>query len=113
MKLIRSGVFETNSSSAHSLAYGTSKVVRGAGYGLPPNETDFSNPLYHLTEVPEYYKGETLIAQLDDFGWGYEQLGGFSRTYDNAYFKLGHYEMQADGRLILHDTFYQIEDIPC
>ena len=73
MKLIRSGVFETNSSSAHSLAYGTSKVVRGAGYGLPPNETDFSNPLYHLTEVPEYYKGETLIAQLDDFGWGYEQ----------------------------------------
>lgn len=69
MKLIRNGVFETNSSSAHSLSFGTSKVVRGAGWGMPPDETDFSNPLYHLTKVPDKYKGISLDASIDEYGW--------------------------------------------
>ena len=44
MKLTRNNVFETNSSSAHSLAFGTSKIIRGAGWGMPEDENDFSNP---------------------------------------------------------------------
>lgn len=74
MKLIRNGVFETNSSSAHSLAYGTSKIIRGAGWGMPPNETDFSNPMYHLDEVPACYKGIPLGVYLGEYGWGYDEL---------------------------------------
>lgn len=73
MKLIRNGVFETNSSSAHSLSFGTSKVVRGAGWGMPPDETDFSNSLYHLSEVPSHYQGYSLEESLNDYGWtGYD-----------------------------------------
>ena len=52
MLLVRNNVFETNSSSAHSLAFGTSKIIRGNGYGTGEDETDFSNPLYHLYEIP-------------------------------------------------------------
>lgn len=74
MKLIRNGVFETNSSSAHSLAYGTSKIIRGGGWGLPPDETDFSNPLYHLSEVPEKYRGISLSASVDEYGWSGRDL---------------------------------------
>lgn len=74
MKLIRNGVFETNSSSAHSLAFGTSKIVRGAGWGLPPDETDFSNPLYRLTEVPNCYQGYSLNASVDEYGWNGRSL---------------------------------------
>ena len=74
MKLIRNGVFETNSSSAHSLSFGTSKIVRGAEWGLPPDEEDFSNPLYHLFEVPERYTGISLSASLGEYGWYGEDL---------------------------------------
>lgn len=90
MKLIRNGVFETNSSSAHSLSFGTSKIVRGAGWGLPPDETDFSNPLYHLSEVPEYYKSGTLIAQIDDFGWGYDELDTAQQKFEYLLATLGY-----------------------
>ncbi len=69
MKLIRNSVFETNSSSAHSLSYGTSKVVRGGGWGLPPDESDFSNPLYYLKEIPMKYKDYTLYEELGEYGW--------------------------------------------
>lgn len=69
MKLIRNGVFETNSSSAHSLSYKTSKVVRGGGWGLPPDESDFSNPLYCLKEIPVKYKDYPLYEELGEYGW--------------------------------------------
>lgn len=74
MKLIRNGVFETNSSSAHSLAYGTSKIIRGGSWGMPPDETDFSNPLYRLDTVPEKYKGYRFYEWLGEYGWGYDEL---------------------------------------
>lgn len=48
MKLIRNGVFETNSSSAHSLAYGTDYILRGSRWYQPTEEHDFSNPMYRL-----------------------------------------------------------------
>lgn len=74
MKLIRNGVFETNSSSAHSLAYGTSKIIRGGSWGMPPDETDLSNPMYRLDEVPEWYRGETLYEWLGEYGWNGDPL---------------------------------------
>ena len=74
MKLIRTGVFETNSSSAHSLAYGTSKIIRGADWGMPPDETDFNNPMYRLDEVPDQYKGYTFYEWLGEYGWNGKTL---------------------------------------
>lgn len=73
MKLIRNGVFETNSSSAHSLAYGTSKIIRGSSWGSP-NETDLSNPMYRLDKVPDHYRNYTFYEWLGEFGWGYDVL---------------------------------------
>ena len=74
MILTRGNVFETNSSSAHSLAFGTSKIIRGAGWGMPEDEIDFSNPLYHLYEIPNCYKGCTLYEWLGEYCWGYDVL---------------------------------------
>lgn len=74
MKFVRNNLFETNSSSAHSLAFGTSKIIRGAGWGIPEDETDFSNPLYHLYEIPSCYQGYTLHEWLGEYGWGYDVL---------------------------------------
>ena len=68
MKLIRKGVFETNSSSAHSLAYNTSKIVRGNDWNTP-DATDFSDPLYHLEEIPQKYKDYSLYEELGEYGW--------------------------------------------
>lgn len=74
MKLIRNGVFETNSSSAHSLAYGTDKIIRGSEWGMPPDEIDFSNPMYRLSVVPDKYKGYEFEEWLGEYGWGYDKL---------------------------------------
>lgn len=69
MKLIRNGVFETNSSSAHSLAYGTEYILRGSRWYQPTMEHDFSNPMYRLDEVPDEYKSYTFYEWLGEFGW--------------------------------------------
>lgn len=74
MKLIRNGVFETNSSSAHSLAYGTEYILRGSRWYQPTEEHDFSNPMYRLDEVPDEYKGYTFYEYLGEYGWGYDEL---------------------------------------
>lgn len=73
MKLIRNGVFETNSSSAHSLAYGTSKIIRGSSW-WSPDETDLSNPMYRLSEVPSEYRGYTFDEWLGEYGWNGKTL---------------------------------------
>lgn len=74
MKLIRNGVFETNSSSAHSLAYGTSKIIRGGSWSVQSDETDLSNPMYRLNSVPDQYKGYTFYEWLGEYGWGRDEL---------------------------------------
>jgi len=74
MQLTRNNVFETNSSSAHSLAFGTSKIICGNGWDTGEDETDFSNPLYHLYEIPSCYQGFTLYEWLGEYGWGYDVL---------------------------------------
>lgn len=74
MILIRTGVFETNSSSAHSLAYGTDYILRGSRWYQPTKERDFSNPMYRLDKVPDHYKGYTFYEWLGEYGWGYNVL---------------------------------------
>ena len=74
MKLIRNGVFETNSSSAHSLAYGTEYILRGSRWYQPTEEHDFSNPMYRLDTVPEKYKGYRFYEWLGEFGWNGKTL---------------------------------------
>ena len=74
MILIRTGVFETNSSSAHSLAYGTDYILRGSRWYQPTKEHDFSNPMYRLDKVPDQYRGYTFYEWLGEFGWGYDVL---------------------------------------
>ena len=68
MKLVRNGVFETNSSSAHSLAYGTEYILKGSRWYQPTKEHDFSNPMYRLDAVPDYYRNYTFYEWLAD-GW--------------------------------------------
>lgn len=74
MKLIRNGVFETNSSSAHSLAYGTEYILKGSRWYQPTKEHDFSNPMYRLDAVPDHYRNYTFYEWLGEFGWGYDVL---------------------------------------
>lgn len=74
MKFVRNNVFETNSSSAHSLAFGTSKIIRGNDYSTGEDETDFSNPLYRLIDVPTCYHGIELDLCLGEYCWGYDEL---------------------------------------
>lgn len=66
MKLIRNGVFETNSSSAHSLAYKNEDVLRGVyeSNGVK----DFKDGRYRLTEIPEKYKNYVLHLDLMSMG---------------------------------------------
>lgn len=74
MILKRVGVFETNSSSAHSLAYRTEYILRGSRWYQPTKEHDFSNPMYRLDKVPDQYRGYTFYEWLGEYGWGYDVL---------------------------------------
>lgn len=68
MKLIRNMVFETNSSSAHSLSYKTSNILRGNDWNTP-DVTDFSDSPYYLKEIPMKYKDYPLYEELGEYGW--------------------------------------------
>ena len=74
MILKRIGVFETNSSSAHSIAYGTEYILRGSRWYQPTMEHDFSNPMYHLDVVPDQYRRYTFYEWLGEYGWGFDVL---------------------------------------
>ena len=71
--------------------------------GSPNKYPDVLNKL--TTEQQEMF---LKYSELDN---RYNELGGCSREYDVQYFKLGHYALQEDGSLFLHDTYYQIGDI--
>lgn len=103
MKFIRNNVFETNSSSAHSLAFGTSKIICGGGWGMPEDETDFSNPLYHLSEIPSCYKDYRLYEWLGEYGWGYDVLSTPQEKF--SYLITGIYERNG-GEDINKSLFY-------
>lgn len=72
------------------------------------NPTDYPKilALFPLEQQEMFFQYQVINAR-------YEQLGGFSREYDNGHFKVDHYGIQPDGSLFLHDTFYNIGDIPC
>ena len=113
MKLIRNGVFETNSSSAHSLAYGTEYILRGSRWYQPTMEHDFSNPMYRLDEVPDNYRGYRFYEWLGEFGWNGRPL----RTPQEKFSYL--LTQMADTSEELHEsTDYEtikemVEDIGC
>lgn len=73
MKLIRNGVFETNSSSAHSLAY-TNKVLRDYEYKTNTYEC-MQDSRFRLTEMPEEYREYRYMPlYFDDYGWSGKRL---------------------------------------
>lgn len=113
MKLVRNGVFETNSSSAHSLAYGTDYILRGSRWDQSTKEHDFSNPMYRLDTVPDQYRGYTFYEWLGEFGWN----GKYLRTPQEKFSYL--LTQMADTSEELHEsTDYEtikemVEDIGC
>ena len=73
MKLIRNGVFETNSSSAHSLAY-KNNVLRDYNY-KPCNDLCFTIKELHLTKKPKEYEMYSYMPMyFDEYGWGFDVL---------------------------------------
>lgn len=73
MKLIRTGVFETNSSSAHSLAY-KNTVLRDYYY-KPSNDLCFAIKELHLTKKPKEYELYSYMPlYFDEYGWGFDVL---------------------------------------
>lgn len=113
MIIIRTGVFETNSSSAHSLAYGTEYILRGSRWYQPTMKHDFSNPMYHLDKVPDKYRGYTFYEWLGEYGWGYDVLTTPQEKFSYLLTQM------ADTSEELHEsTNYQtikemVEDIGC
>ena len=73
MILIRTGVFETNSSSAHSLAY-KNEVLRDyrcQTKGIPY----FSDKRFHLTKKPyDYRLYHFMPLYFDEYGWEFNVL---------------------------------------
>lgn len=73
MKLIRNGVFETNSSSAHSLAY-KNTVLRDYNY-KPKDDLCFATKELHLTKKPKEYEMYSYMPlYFDEYGWGFDVL---------------------------------------
>lgn len=73
MKLIRNGVFETNSSSAHSLAY-KNTVLRDYNY-KPKNDLCFAVKELHLTRKPKEYEMYSYMPlYFDEYGWRFDVL---------------------------------------
>ena len=102
MKLIRHGVFETNSSSAHSLAY-TNKVLRDYEYKINPSEC-LKDSRFRLTEMPEDYKHyKYMPLYFDDYGWSGKCLT--SPANKLSYLLTSVYEYKTWGEM-LEDTFF-------
>lgn len=73
MKLIRNGVFETNSSSAHSLAY-KNEVLRDYNF-KPHNDLCFAVKDWRLTKKPKEYEMYSYMPlYFDEYGWGFDVL---------------------------------------
>lgn len=73
MRLVRNGVFETNSSSAHSLAY-KNTVLRDYDY-KPSKDLCLSIKELRLTKKPKEYEMYSYMPlYFDEYGWGYDVL---------------------------------------
>ena len=81
-------------------------------------DVDFYDFIDHPDKYPEVLhkftnREQEMFLKYSELNSRYERLGGCSREWDIAYYKLGHYELKEDGSLFLHDTFYDIGDIKC
>jgi hypothetical protein len=81
--VIRSNVFETNSSSMHSVAY------------RPKN----SEVMFSPEALKEKYKSITdkhISVELDEFGWGYNALRSFEEKLSYVLTSLQYYDNDVD-----------------
>lgn len=103
MKLIRNGVFETNSSSAHSLAY-KNTVLRDYNY-KPKDDLCFAIKELHLTKKPkEYEMYSCMPLYFDEYGWGFDVLS--SPAEKLSYLMSSVYQYKTWG-VIKEDPFFK------
>jgi hypothetical protein len=105
MKLIRNGVFETNSSSAHSLAY-KNNVLRDYNY-KPCNDLCFAVKELHLTKKPKEYEMYSYMPlYFDEYGWGFDVLS--SPAEKLSYLMSSVYQYKTWGEMYNDSFFRQI-----
>lgn len=103
MKLIRNGVFETNSSSAHSLAY-KNTVLRDYNY-KPKDDLCFAIKELHLTKKPKEYEMYSYMPlYFDEYGWGFDVLS--SPAEKLSYLMSSVYQYKTWG-VIKEDPFFE------
>ena len=103
MKLIRNGVFETNSSSAHSLAY-RRIVLRDYNY-KPKDDLCFAIKELHLTKKPKEYEMYSYMPlYFDEYGWGFDVLS--SPAEKLSYLMSSVYQYKTWG-VIKEDPFFK------
>nr|DAM37921.1 MAG TPA: hypothetical protein [Caudoviricetes sp.] len=103
MKLIRTGVFETNSSSAHSLAY-KNTVLRDYNY-KPKDDLCFAIKELHLTKKPKEYEMYSYMPlYFDEYGWGFDVLS--SPAEKLSYLMSSVYQYKTWG-VIKEDPFFK------
>lgn len=103
MKLIRNGVFETNSSSAHSLAYKRT-VLRDYNY-KPKDDLCFAVKELHLTKKPKEYEMYSYMPlYFDEYGWGFDVLS--SPAEKLSYLMSSVYQYKTWG-VIKEDPFFK------
>lgn len=103
IKLIRNGVFETNSSSAHSLAY-KNTVLRDYNY-KPKDDLCFAIKELHLTKKPKEYEMYSYMPlYFDEYGWGFDVLS--SPAEKLSYLMSSVYQYKTWG-VIKEDPFFK------
>lgn len=103
MKLIRNRVFETNSSSAHSLAY-KNTVLRDYNY-KPKDDLCFATKELHLTKKPKEYEMYSYMPlYFDEYGWGFDVLS--SPAEKLSYLMSSVYQYKTWG-VIKEDPFFK------
>lgn len=105
MKLIRNGVFETNSSSAHSLAY---KRIVLRDYEYKTNTyACMQDSRFRLTEMPEEYREyKYMPLYFGDYGWSGKRLT--SPAQKLSYLMTSVYEYKTWGEMYNDSFFRQI-----
>ena len=103
MRLIRNGVFETNSSSAHSLAY-KNEVLRD--YRCKTNGIPyFSDKRFHLTKKPYDYRLYSFMPlYFDEYGWEFNVLS--SPAQKLSYLMSSIYQYKTWG-VVKEDPFFK------
>lgn len=103
MKLIRNGVFETNSSSAHSLAY-KNEVLRDYNF-KPHNDLCLAVKDWRLTKKPKEYEMYSYMPlYFDEYGWGFDVLS--SPAEKLSYLMSSVYQYKTWG-VIKEDPFFK------